>query len=189
MDENNYSQQQNEQLDSFVSFNQGHNSDTALQIRLNPTKIIQDLELFLRGSKTILTVDDEGNRIVKKISIGRRRANEIGIQAIVSFVTSIVNSQTVQGNYSEERYNEYVADARISITEAMVINVYEWELKEEEVELIIDTIMQLVEPFMSRPINNKERDSYSSSIRTVESNNIGGGNQGGLLSKFNPFKR
>jgi hypothetical protein len=47
-----------------------------------------------------------------------------------------------------------------------------WNIDYNDVEIIIDSIMNMVEPFLSRLIDNKERESYSNSARVIENNTI-----------------
>ena len=43
-------------------------------------------------------------------------------------------------------------------------------MQEHKLNYIIDAIMALIIPFMTRTIDNKERESYMQSLRTVETN-------------------
>ena len=54
----------------------------------------------------------------------------------------------------------------------MMNNLYNWGIEEDNYGQICNTIMNLMQPFVSRLINNKERDSYAQSIRVAESNTL-----------------
>lgn len=176
-------QQEDERNQNYVMANQGFNSASALQIRLNTQTIIDTIEMFLRGWK-VINQDTEQGIISQKVKVGKPKANDEGIQSILNFMTSIVNPQVVQGNFTDEQYNNYCADVHEEITTQLVLNCYDWNIKENDLESIIDFIMKIVVPFTSRLIDNKERDSYGNTIRTVESNTIQQKN-----SAFNLFRR
>jgi hypothetical protein len=60
---------------------------------------------------------------------------------------------------------------RNELTKMIVINLYSWDVRTQDAESIIDFIMNLIEPFLSRLVDNKERESYASSLRVSESQN------------------
>ena len=98
---------------------------------------------------------------------------------------AIINPQTVQGNYTDERYIDFVIEKRIEIARACFVNFYEWELlADDNIDEITNFIMNIIEPFMSRTIDNKERESYAATIKTSETNTIPRQSKG-MFSMFN----
>lgn len=154
------------------SQNDNFNNISALQIRLGTREIIEDIELFLRGAKVIVIDDGEGNIISKRVNMGFQKANDKGIQAVLNYVSMIINPQVVQGNFNQEFYEYFIYEKNIELSEMLIDNLYNWDINEDDLNPITDTIMNMVIPFLSRTINNKERDSYANTIRTVESNTI-----------------
>lgn len=157
---------------SYQSSNSGFQNISALQIRLDTQPILENIELFLKGVKIVTYNDGNGNFTTRQEETKYKKANEQGIQAILSYLTAIFNSQVVQGNFTEERFEYFIMEKNIELTELIIDNAYNWEIKEDDANLIIDTIVSMIYPFMSRTINNKERDSYSNTIKSVESNTI-----------------
>ena len=160
------------------SNNNGFNNTNALQVRLDVTSVLKDIENFLRGSSIEYLQDKDGNITTTEIKTGEPKCNKQGVQSILSFLRMIINTQTVQGNFviddgnDSNMYFNYVANNRTDLTEAMLQNMNKWSIGTDEAELIVDSIMNIVIPFMTRLIGNKERESYSNTIRHEEKNTI-----------------
>jgi len=163
---------------NITSNNSGFNSASALQIRLDPSSIIENVELFLSGKKIVVEQDDAGKIATRHLEIGKPKANSRGIQAILNRIQLVINPQAVQGNFScdspslSTKYEDYIYYIRCDFAETLMINLYEWDVEEEDYDDIIDSIMNLIEPFMTRLIGNKEREGYADTFKTIESNKI-----------------
>lgn len=143
-------------------------TNSALQIRLDTTPLLDKIEVFLRGSFFVMGQDQDGKPIKHEIKCGERKANDKGIQSIVNFVSSIINPHVVQGNFDKETYDSYICEVNTDIAVHIVTNCYVWEIDDNDIDVIIDFIMKLVIPFVSRLIDNKERESYISTLKTLE---------------------
>lgn len=156
-----------------ASSNREFNNASALQIRLDTRPLIEDIELFLRGARIEFYQDEKTNQIrSRSASIGKPKANPLGVQSIICLITSLINSQNVQGNFSKDQYFDFIYWARLDFATAIMYNLDRYEIREEDYSLIVDQVMNMVEPFMSRLIENKERDSYSETIRHNEVNTL-----------------
>lgn len=151
---------------------------SALQMRLDSSMIVENIELFLRGAKIVQTQDDEGKILDRMVSIGKPRANDSGIQAILNWSQLILNPQVVQGNFPidgtgvSSKYEDFMYFFRIDLTYNILVNLYLWEVEEFDVPLIVDSICSAIEPFMTRLIGNLERTSYNETMRVMESNTM-----------------
>lgn len=161
-----------------TSQNKYFTSASALQIRLETNHLIENIELFLRGAKIVIQQDEKGRIASKQVSMGMAKANAKGIQSILNHVQLVLNPQVVQGNFyvdgagHSSMYEDYIFWARIELTKALVHNCYAWEVSEDDIDLIVDSIMAAIEPFMTRLIGNKERESYSETMRHMEHNTL-----------------
>jgi hypothetical protein len=63
----------------------------------------------------------------------------------------------------------------MSISRDLWINQEDYGIDEVEYDGIIDSICLMIEPFMSRTINNEERKSYGQSWVQRDSNTVQGG--------------
>lgn len=159
-------QQQNAQ--GTYANNQASVTASALRLRLDTKSLLEEIELFLKGYKLVLK-EQKGKIVTQKIKIGEPKANAEGIQGVLNRLTLILNPSIVQGNYDDDRYKFEIASIRRSMAKSMMINLHNWEIKETNYMEIIDSIMTAVKAYLSRLIDNKERESYEATLRTIES--------------------
>jgi hypothetical protein len=147
---------------------------TALMIRLDTKPIIEDIELFLKGE--VITIKQDGNGNVtteNRLIAGARKMNDKGISTILNKVQAMINTQTVQGNFDDIEFEDYVIRVHQELACTIMLNMHEWEISEGDYEEICDFVMNLVEPFISRLKDNKERESYADTIKHFESHSEG----------------
>jgi len=152
-------------------YNTPYISESALQIRLGTEEILTKIELFLRGKQQILEAGEDGKPELKIIECGEPKANSLGVQSLLNRITAIFNPATVQGNYSKEMYFSHVGMLRESLADSIVSNREKWEIEIHNCGDIVDMIMDSIKPFLSRVIENKERESYANTMNISENNN------------------
>jgi hypothetical protein len=161
-----------------TSANYGYNIASALQIRLDSRPILEDIELFLRGCKLIVHQDDKGNISTQNVLLGRAKANDLGIQSMLNYVSCLVNPQVVQGNFPSDAqghctmYEAFIEEIHIDLATQLVVNCYDWGVRDEDITVICDFITKLCIPFLTRLIDNKERESYDQTVKHIESNTM-----------------
>ena len=167
--------------------NPGRMNSDLVQIRLDCKDLHREVEEFLNGTATAETVDENGQYLATSVVVSDPLANPKGVGRIMNIIRMRINPQVVQGNFSEDMFCNYVADFREELMKQTIFNCYNWNVIDDEVDYMIDNIVGMVQPFMSRLIDNKERESYStiSSSREVVDNR---GNNG-LLSSLGSFGR
>ena len=122
--------------------------------------------------------------------MGKPKANDEGIQSLLNWIRTIVNPQVVQGNFPTDSpshstmYENYVFWNRVDLAQMVVVNLYKWNLNTKDANVIIDSIMNMIEPFMTRLIDNKERESYEATIQHKESTTTPNENTGLLGGLF-----
>lgn len=168
--------QEQQQMQSLAQLNKAINDFNALKIRLDPEQYLMKLEIYLRGKMEQYTADENGNPQIQIIKVGDALANDKGIQNIMAWATSVINTQTVQGNFPVDKhgysltYEQFLYSFRVNFCYDIVLNMYDWEIEEEKIEGIVDRTCLLVEAYISRCIGNEERKSYGETMRTIESN-------------------
>ena len=172
--ENNNEKQQSTYANNITS--QG-----VLQLRLETKQVLEDIKVYLKGSELIVQEDNEGNIKTVEIKTGERKVNDIGVQSIVGYISEVVNPQTVQANFTREQYQDYIEEINWELLFYILRNQAYWKIRTEEIEGILGAIMKLIQAFMTRPIDNKERDSYGT-IQYRESNTSE--RQGGRFDLF-----
>ena len=65
-----------------------------------------------------------------------------------------------------------------------MINLKNWEITSEDYDVICNFVMSIVIPFMTRGIDNKERDSYGQSLQSRDTTMSRADPKGGMISNF-----
>jgi len=160
-----------------------------LEIRLQTSEILKKIELYLRGKRQVEKYDGKTTQI-EDLVYGEPMANELGIQSIMSFVELLINPHAVQGNFTKEaHYHMYVSEVHEGLIQNIMINRDKWNIEINQIGCVVDAIMNFVQPFYTRLINNKERESYTDTMRSVETNTLRENQQQGIFSSMNPFKK
>lgn len=155
---------------SYDSYFSGMNApSTVLQLRLDTRELIESIEMFLKGQKMVFKQDSAGEVRSSSESIGNPKANEVGIQSLLYMIQSIINPHVVQGNFDNQRLDEYLIRFHVSLSKNIMVNLYEWDIAEDDYDVIVDTILSMVEPFITRLLDNEERLSYAPTMRYSES--------------------
>ena len=182
-----------EQYQGSVSNSKNFISNEILKMRLGGTEeLIQEIEVFLSGKRINYLADEEGG--IKRVTteISEPKATPEGIFTILTLIRSILNPHIAQGNFIMDTpnhstiYERYVRDKRIDITYLLILNMYKWDIKDKDISGIIDFIMGMIEPFLTRLIDNKERESYAETLKYVETQKAPE-QKAGILNSF--FKR
>jgi len=170
-------EQQSEQ--AVAQYRMAQNEFNILKMRLDTQPLLDQIEYFMRGARwTIEEVD--GKIQTRKQIMGVPKANDLGIQSILNWLTSTINPQTVQGNFPVDKhgyssmYENFIFEFQINLGKYMVLHCYDWGIEDDEIEGIIDFIMNTVKPFMSRLLGNQERKSYAKTMESKETHMIGG---------------
>lgn len=155
----------------------GYNAAGVIEKRLNTDETLSHIEYYLSGSREIV----KGTKIVT-VNDGTKRANQQGVQSIMSRIRGLFNSQVVQGNLDRDQYEQFIQEVHEELAIYIMTNLNTWEIKESEYCGIVDSIMNITILFISRTIDNKERESYGETMRAQETNVV---QQKGGLGLFN----
>lgn len=131
---------------------------TALQMRLDPAKLHRNIYEFLKGKTTIQKVDhNRGMILEQEIESGTAQANEEGIQQLLSFVVSMVNEHTVQGNTKRKDLMETITFINIHLAQQLTMNCEEWGIEKRNRRHILNTLVEMIKMFLTRTVDDKER--------------------------------
>jgi len=150
------------------------NDFNLLQIRLDTSQILEQVKMFLNAEIEIVK-EVNGQYLREVLKVGEPKANKKGVASILNWVQMSVNPQVVQGNFPLDKkglsiaYNEYIESYQKNLGQMLMVNIYDYDIREEEYEMVIDSLMNIVIPFMSRLIGDKERSSYGETFREVTS--------------------
>lgn len=151
------------------SDNRGYNGATALQIRLDSSKVISEIEQYLKGYREEQFQDENGIFRTRLAWKGKPMLNDEGVQGVMATIIAVFNNQVVQGNWLDyDMYAEFLCRTRKELAFNLMANMYKYDLDLKRYASIMSTIMRYIEVYMTRPINNKERESYSQTMRSSE---------------------
>jgi len=165
---------------AVAQYRMAQNEFNILKMRLDTQPLLDQIEYFMRGARWTIEQAQDGKIQTKKITMGVPKANDLGIQSILNWLTSTINPQVVQGNFPVDKhgyssmYENFIFEFQINLGKYMVLHCYDWTIEDDEIEGIIDFIMNTVKPFMSRCIGNQERKSYAKTMESKETHMIGG---------------
>lgn len=141
--------------------------ESVIRTRIVPERILRNVELFLSSKRSIL-IEQDGKLIEDVQTFGRPLCNQEGVNEILNILAMMINEHTVQGNFKEDDFRNFVAQTRKEITKSIIINTPDWQIPDRSLETIVDSIMRLVKPFFSRTIDNLERESLKAGTQTRE---------------------
>jgi len=164
----NNNQEREDNNTSFVSNQQYVNNTPFMLMRLDTAPLLNDIKNFLSSKEIQVYQDENGDWNEKLIQVGLPIANDEGIMRICNIVKMRINKDVVQGNLKEEHYWDFIARARKEITDALINKCYDWEVHDSNLDMIINEICALIEGYLTRPINNKEREGYGTQVQAKE---------------------
>jgi hypothetical protein len=165
-------EQQNQQGQTMQTVNAPFLSSSALQMRLETKELLDETRAFFCGEKVFYAEDGQGGVKIIKKKLGKRLMNETGVSNLINNLALILNPSTVQGNYTEEFWREECRRKRKAFAGLVVANRLQWEIDPTAMRSITEALASAYVSFLSRPVDNKERESYSNTIRSVESSTM-----------------
>lgn len=156
-------QSQQQSQTQYATNNYPYVTENALQMRLDTTKLLDEIQMYLEGKHWTMETNDKGKTVAVKKSIDdcEPKANPEGVNSLMFRVKSLMNQATVMGNFTEDMFKDRLSQMRTSLARDLVINTQKWGIKDEDLYLICDGIMDTMWAFMSRLINNEERKSLT----------------------------
>lgn len=142
---------------------------SVMTLRIDTKAVLEELEVFLKGKRTIFLPDASGRSVIERtIIFGKQMMNDEGIGAVMSFMNTQINSLTVQGNFDQKRYRDFILEFDLNLSSNIMTNLKNWGCNRYDYNQICDTIVGMAQTFFSRLIDNKERESYGVTSKTVE---------------------
>ena len=137
-----------------------------LQLRLDTNELIEKIEVFLSGKRiTYLKNLSTGKPEAHEIPIGEPLANKTGTQCILNWLQLQLNAAVVQGYIKDQsQYFYFLERTRKAFAKMLLANSPSWGIKRENREVLTSSINNMLELFVSRTIENSERDSYTYSL-------------------------
>lgn len=152
--------------------NQAFQQANILQLRLSCDSILERMEFYLRGFRMTHTLDAEGRVVSQKVGKGKSKANEEGIQGIMGYWSSLITPQVVQGNMKFDHYKLFIREISLNFLRILYVNRPEWGIEINQCREIYQTLINTAQLFLTRLIDNLERESYTHTLQHRESNTL-----------------
>lgn len=167
----------------YNTYNDRQNDSTFIKLKLDTSPLLERVETFLSARRVVIKQKTENGEFYESTEVvGEPYCNEIGVSAVLSMIDLRANNHTVQGNLKEGEYFSFMADTIEELTEVIVLNCYNWEIKEHKLKEVIDNLVAFISMFLTRTINNEERKSLMSGFQSREV--IADSQKKGLLKGF-----
>lgn len=169
MTEVNLNDQGNFQAMQYQLNNQGFNSASALQIRLDTAGVIESFQVYLRGKdiRTVMGEDGKPKQVV--LWKGEPIVNDNGFQAIMRWLNLIINSQVIQGNFlTEEYFGEYMMNLHKDFALDLMINRQKYGISLRNYDGLVNGFVNCSYLILTRPLFNKERDGMNNTVKVSE---------------------
>lgn len=138
-----------------------------LKLKLDTQLLHRDFLCFLKGTQIHLQEMENGNYGEVEVEFGKPRVNDVGQQRLMGLIVSVVNPHTMQGNKTREELNVTLRQLRLTLAASMASNYKEWKLDPDDRELLMESIMTMIELVLSRTIDNLERESHNPTIEKL----------------------
>ena len=161
-----------EKTNQNIIQNAGFLNPNILQFRLDTAELISNLQRFLSGEVLQTQTMSDGSNQLVTIKIGEAIANKKGIQHIINHVSGLVNPSVVQGNYTFEQFENHIKREHDELAVQICCNYHDWGIDYNDTTMVATYVMNLLEPFLSRLIDNLERESYAQTLKSVESSRL-----------------
>lgn len=142
---------------------------------LNPEDLIEKIKHTLAGE----VFDPETKKWEEK---GKRLMNDEGIRTIVTFLSAIIDKNTILSNYEKERVFEMCLFLSNTITNKIYINYKNFGIELSDLDLIIEIVMTPIESAFRRAMEQGERDYRKTWQRIIET--VRGKGEQGTLQKI-----
>lgn len=170
---------------TFSSANNDYLTDDAIHTRLDPTKLIERIEITLRGQVIERIRDHKTRQIIERTrEIGRPLMNDIGIQHTIGFLNMLLGPQVVLGNLKEDEIELLVYEIHTGLSDIYIHNLNDWGINEDHYQMILLSLISTIRAYLSRTLNGFESTNLQTKISSVESNTVkeqGGKFLGGLF--------
>jgi hypothetical protein len=145
-------------------------SASALELRLRSDQLIDQIYNYLTGKVYVQETNENGDVMIVRKQIVDPKMNDKGANSTIAMLKLVINPSVVQGYWTRDYFNLKVYMIRRSLADSLMLNLNNYDIHEDYYEEIIDNIMILVAGFLSRLVDNKERESYANTLKTVENN-------------------
>jgi hypothetical protein len=167
---------------NFNRFEPSFNDANSIEIRLNTDPVKAKIQIYLQGLTERLEKNEKGVYVTRIVQVGKPKVNDEGLQTVMMFVENIFNTPVVQGNFQQDRFDFQMVQLRISLADALWVNMHKYGIDENEYNGIVSFLFMQMKIFLTRTINNGERNSYGQSLQIKDTTSSTMNKKKGALS-------
>lgn len=117
-----------------------------------------------------LSENVNGELVERIVIIGEPKLNDKGIQALMHKLNSLLTPHIVQGNMTRDEHHDKVFDLHTDLATDLMENLHTWGVNINDYNDLIDTVVPQLDIFLSRTIDNKEREALIPTMQHIERN-------------------
>ena len=149
-----------------------------VRLRLKTEEFIKEIKEGLLGGSFNVVQYEDGRVERVFIKTGERLLNFMGAGSIEKILRMHINPHSVQGNFQtknkvSERFEVMLEKFQTTLGNALIINKHKWDFDTSNYSWLVCSIRDSVEMFLSRCIDNLERESYGQTSKSTETNVVG----------------
>lgn len=141
---------------------------------LDPKPVLDEIYQFLRCGE--YQVDENGVVVWKQH--GQPLINTNGIPVFMALIKSHINQSTVQANMKEMQITCIMKELNIDVIELIASRWKEYEIQKQHFNVIVDIVDHHVETFLSRTLDDGERERFKMPGIKIENPQIQENKQG-----------
>jgi len=122
---------------------------------LNPKPVLDEIYQFLR----CIEYTEEDGKVIEK-PLGDPLINNNGIPIFLATIKGHINSSTVQANMNSDQIKKMMQELNIDIIQLIASRWEKFGIKKAHFDVIVDIIDHHVEAFLSRTLDDKERERF-----------------------------
>lgn len=158
--------------EEFFSNSNAVNSDSTMQLILNPNDFLKEIELFLKGYYTTTVYDQEtGTTSYQNVKIGEPKANSEGVNALMVWLRTKFSPLISMGNISTDQYGDMLSRTRTALARNLMIKRIDYGISLSTYTELIDIFMESFEAYFTSSIRAGHRTAITRNT-SVESKEV-----------------
>lgn len=169
-----------ESSDDFEIAPQNMDNDT-FKLRTDPSPLLEQLRSDLtmkvkKYHKSGKHTDPQNNKKYDWVQKEGTKplCNQIGVEQILSITRKLVNNHTVQGNTKHDGHKEKMRVISDDLTRTFWTKRKLWDMELKDVNDILGGLINMIDLFLSRTINNEERVRYGETFKDSTTRSVDG---------------
>lgn len=152
----------------------GVQNPEVMRLRIDPSPMLTEVYAYLSGDRIEYVPQADGGYKKEITKIGEPKMNQEGINSVMNWIKTQINSAMVQGNFPVDgvgysrAYDDFCFYFHINFAMYLQKKRIDFDLLDNEYKGVVDIIVNSIRVFLTRLIGNEERKSYAESLISSE---------------------